>query len=299
MRTNDLILNYYNGEDAYSDGDVEGEILDIINQKIDIDSLLKKDTRWEILYHLSPQRRNILEWMDFSNVSNVLEVGAGCGALTELLCEKAQKVTAVELSKRRASIIQKRCMGFDNLDILVGNVLDVPFTEKGYDLVTLIGVLEYSGHFVDHEEPYLHLLEKLGGVLSSNGELIIAIENKFGIKYWAGAREDHTSIFFDSLEGYPKTKSVRTFGYKEINELISRSGLSVKNFMYPVPDYKLPNQIFSDSFIPSSGFLGELNHFIDNDGISLFDENLVLDGIITNENFPFFANSFLIVCGRK
>ena len=39
----------------------------------------------------------------------------------------------------------------------------------------------------------------------------IAIENKFGIKYWAGATEDHTGRIFDGIQGYGGVERVRTF----------------------------------------------------------------------------------------
>ena len=54
-------------------------------------------------------------------------------------------------------------------------------------------------------------------LLSENGKLFIAIENRFGLKYWAGAREDHTGNYFESLEGYFGNERVKTFSKKELN----------------------------------------------------------------------------------
>ena len=75
-----------------------------------------------------------------------MEIGAGCGALTGLLCDKCKKVTAVELSKRRATAAQLRCREKDNLEVIVGNLNDIEFGEK-FDYITLIGVLEYQGTY--------------------------------------------------------------------------------------------------------------------------------------------------------
>ena len=55
-------LDYYSGKDLYSDGDIEDEILDMVKSGADINKILVNDKRWPVLYHLSPLRRNLLEW---------------------------------------------------------------------------------------------------------------------------------------------------------------------------------------------------------------------------------------------
>src|SRR3989338_8758365 len=115
-------LKFYKGEDLYSDGDIENEIFDIVKENKDFTERITKDKRWPILYHLSTCRRNLLEWYPFKNNAHLLEIGAGCGALTGLFCEKVKRVKVVELSKRRAEIIEKRHKDKKNLDIYVGNI---------------------------------------------------------------------------------------------------------------------------------------------------------------------------------
>lgn len=41
---------------------------------------------------------------------------------------------------------------------------------------------------------HLKPFKKISGYLKEDGKLLIAIENKFGLKYWAGS-EDHTGKF--------------------------------------------------------------------------------------------------------
>ena len=59
-------------------------------------AILAADDRWETLYHLAPQRRNLLEWYPFPAVGRVLERFAEGGALTGLLLERSRQVVAVE-----------------------------------------------------------------------------------------------------------------------------------------------------------------------------------------------------------
>lgn len=293
-----LNLEFYKGNDSYSDGDIENDILNIVKNNRDFTDILNTDNRWAVLYHLTPLRRNLLEWYDFDENADLLEIGAGCGALTNLFCEKVKQVTAVELSKRRAEIIWARTQDKENLEIIVGNLNDIKFKKK-FDYITLIGVLEYAGLFTATENPYKDFLIKIKNLLNPGGTLIIAIENKFGIKYWAGAREDHSGRFFDSIENYPQNIGVKTFGKYELEKLIESSGFFDIQFYYPMPDYKIPIQIFSDEHLPAVGEIMYVSPNYDNDRLLLFDEKKALNNIIKNKQFEFFANSFLVFCKNR
>ncbi|MFC1839032.1 class I SAM-dependent methyltransferase [Thermodesulfobacteriota bacterium] len=290
-------LEFYSGEDLYSDGDVEDEILEIVSSGADISQVLASDKRWPVLYHLSPIRRNILEWYNPDKESRLLEIGAGCGALTGLFCEKVKEVVAVELSKRRAEIIAARNRDNSNLEIIVGNLNEISFNEK-FDYITLIGVLEYSGKYTETDNPYRDFLIRVKELLKPEGTLIIAIENKFGLKYWAGAKEDHNGRYFESIENFLNDISVRTFGKSELEELLSQSGFKDTAFYYPMPDYKLPNQVFSDDYLPDIGQILDITPNYDGERIVLFNESAVYDNIILNKQFDFFANSFLVFCNN-
>ena len=286
--------NYYKGLDLYSDGDVENTILDIVKNNNDFTDILHSTDDWAILYHLTPIRKNLLDWYDFDKSKTLLEIGGGCGASSGIFAKKLAKVTVVELSKRRAEIIYNRHKNYDNLEIIAGNLNDVKFEEK-FDYVTLIGVLEYAGKFTDGNTPFKTFLENAKSYLKPNGKLLIAIENKFGLKYWAGAREDHTGRFFDSIENYPNDKGIQTFGKDELDNLIKSVGFNQTRFYYPMPDYKLPKIIYSDDYLPKTDDLFDIfSPNFDQDRTVLFNEKEAFKNIIKNNQFPFFANSFLV-----
>ncbi|MCL2884434.1 MAG: class I SAM-dependent methyltransferase, partial [Oscillospiraceae bacterium] len=249
-----LNLSFHKDRDVYSDGDVEQDILAYIEQggEQDWERVLEADSRWPVFYHLHPARKNILNWYPFKEGAQVLEVGAGMGAVTGALCEKAAHVTAVELSLRRAEAIDKRCGGRDNLEVMVANFNDIVF-DRQFDCITLVGVLEYASLYTRSENPFLDFLTKLKALLKPGGKLLIAIENKFGMKYFAGAPEDHTGRLYDGLGGYVQSGSgVRTFGHGEIQRLLDSAGFPKLKFYYPLPDYKFPNVIFTDAFLPDT-----------------------------------------------
>ncbi len=287
-------LDFYKGLDHYSDGNIEDGILEIVKYTNDFTDILNSTDSWPIFYHLSPIRRNLLSWYNFDKNESLLEIGGGCGAFSGMFAEKLKDVKVVELSKRRSEIIYNRHKNYNNLEIIVGNLNDIIFKEK-FNYVTLIGVLEYAGKFTDGNTPFKTFLENIKSYLKPEGKLILAIENKFGIKYWAGAKEDHTGRFFDSIENYQNDKSIQTFGKFELDSLLKEVGFNKINFYYPTPDYKLPKCIYSDDYLPKVNDLFDVfSQNFDQNRYVLFNEREALKNIINNNQFPFFANSFLI-----
>ncbi len=57
----------------------------------------------------------------------VLEIGAGLGNLTYFLAKKAKKVVAIEKDKRLAEILEKRFKDFGNVEVVVGDALEIDY----------------------------------------------------------------------------------------------------------------------------------------------------------------------------
>ncbi len=292
-------LKWYKDEDLYSDGPIEDTIIQIIaeNEPEEYTEAIARAMCWPTYYHLTHLRKNILNWYPFKEGSSVLEIGCGLGAITSVLCDKCQSVTAVELSRRRATAALLRCRERENLEIIVGNLNDIEF-EKKFDYITLIGVLEYQGTFTDADNPYLDFLMEIKKLLKPDGKLLIAIENKYGLKYWCGAREDHTGMPFEGMNQYTlSNREVRTFARRELEELVKESGFGNTYFYYPMPDYKLPTVVYSQGSLPQNENMHNLEPYYIPDRTTLVaDEMEIYKDVIENGVFEFFANSFLVEC---
>lgn len=293
----ELDYSLYRGEDIYSDGEIEDTILDLVqnNPPREFDRIIEEKKNWPILYHLSEKRANIIEWMPIEKDMKVLEVGAGCGAITGALADKAGYVTCIDLSKKRSLINAYRNKEKDNICIRVGNFQDIePVLTEKYDIITLIGVLEYARYYINSEEPFLDFLSIIKKHLTESGKIVVAIENKLGLKYFAGCQEDHVDSYFMGIEGYKTKEKIRTFSKKEIMKLAEQAGLRTE-FYYPYPDYKFPAILYSDSYLPKKGELNNNVRNFDKQRLKLFDEAAVFDSVIEEGLFPEFSNSFLIV----
>lgn len=289
-----LNLTFYKGEDIYSDGDIENDLLEAVQHPELIQDVLMEHNDWPFLYHLSPIRENILEWYDFNPEGTVLEIGSGCGAISGLLCKKTKRVIGIDLSKRRSLINATKNQMYDNLEIMVGNFEDIQLEER-FDYVTLIGVFEYSIYYINDEHPFEMMLKRVKDYLKPDGKLIIAIENKYGLKYWAGASEDHTGGFFDGIQNYAGVDRVRTFSRRTIERMLTDAGFKTNDFYYPMPDYKMPTEIYSDDYLPRAGVIRNIGASYDRERYHLFDEEQTYDALCEDGLFAEFANSFLII----
>ena len=294
-----LDYTFYPGEDLYSDGDVEEKLLEIAGgDPGKIAERIAEEKDWAVLYHFSPVRENIVSWIPFKKTDKVLEIGAGCGAVTGALAAGAGSVTCVELSRRRSRINALRHRDMEGIEILVGNYGEIePGLAADYDYVTLIGVFEYASSYIEGdstEGQYLTFLKQAASHLKPGGTLVMAIENRLGLKYWAGCREDHTGGLFDGLEDYPRPTHAHTFSKPALEALFARAGFAGWQFYYPFPDYKLPTRIFSDGRLPLEGELPDNIWNFDRERLVLFDEGRVWDSLIRDGLFPLFANSFLV-----
>ena len=309
IRIGDVTVKFLSEKSAasrdYSDGPVENDMLALVmspDYATNREQMLANSPSWPMYYHFSPVRANIINWKTFLPSTRILEIGAGCGAITESLLEVVDDsvcIDALELSEKRAMINAYRNKSKKNLQILVGNLEE--FSASGYDYVICVGVLEYAGKFISDEEPFRGFLEKLRSFLKPGGELILAIENKLGLKYFNGAREDHVGRYYESLMDYPQYTGIRTFSKKELRELLRDAGYKELEFYIPVPDYKIPSFVINERIFEEGVDMSFLSRSApapsyDQPRIHSSSEQLLTRTVVEAGLYGDLSNSFLVRC---
>ena len=290
---------------GYTDGVwVEQYLTDAFNATDDLStSSAELETHiidWNTEYHLTRKRHNLLANLSYDRSHSVLEIGCGCGAISRFLGETFDNVTSVEGSYERARLARMRTRDLDTVEVVNSRFQDLG-VEHAFDAVFCIGVWEYSPSYVDGPTPFEDGLAAMKRMLKPGGYLVLAIENQFGLKYFANAREDHTGTFFEGPEGYPRTSHrVSTFGRKDLENRLSDLG-ETSEFFYPVPDYKIPDALLSQKAFekldcgellgafPERDYAGQKSPF--------FDTRLVWPQLARNGMAADMANSFLAVIG--
>lgn len=215
--------------------------------------------------NLSQFKKNIISWYPIEKGQSVLEIGNDEEIVKELK-EKTEK----------------------NSSISVEDILNQKSNNEKYDYVVLIGIFEK----LSNKQEIIKVLEFSKKALKENGKILLAMKNKFGMKYWAGdniqkGEKPYISII-DSKENL--------LGLTQIKNILNTLELKYK-FYYPLPDYEITNVIFTNEFMPDNESIDARDlTFCNDDSTLFFSERDAYKQILNTDKdkFPFFANSFFI-----
>ena len=273
---------------------------------LDSDELASRIKDLPSYFNLGVGRSVLLRSLDLPPDSTVLELGAGCGAITRYLGESFARVEAIEQNPLRAEIARQRCRDLDNVLVSCKDLKNHLFSPK-YDIVVVIGVLEYAPvHIFPQESPRTAALEFLRlarSALTTTGHLVLAIENRLGLDYWAGAPEPHTGRPYDGIHQYPNAGSQITFSRIELQELLEDAGLPYRSFHYCFPDYHFARTILSSVGDERKHFLHNWVDFThespSNQKKPTFNKLLAAKSLSESGMLREFANAFLVVAGTR
>lgn len=292
----DIGLNYRDGG--------EEAVLKLIREAKDItstsDELVRGAVGWAQTYHLHPARANVVRALELPRNARVLEIGAGCGAITRFLGERCAAVDALEPVPSRAAAARARTRDLGNVEVFVGELDDVP-AEQAYDVIAVIGVLEYVAAGGRDIDPYVAFLRSINERLVDGGTLVLAIENRLGVKYLAGAPEDHSDRPFDSLEGYPIGTPARTFARNELSDLLRHADLR-PSFYSAFPDYKMTRVVLGELPEASRSLYHRIPQFPSPDWVTprahLVDERSFWRTLVEAELEGQAGNSFVVLATK-
>ncbi len=258
------------------------------------DEVLSADGRWEVFFHLSDMRQALFGWYDMPRDADVLEIGCGFGALTGVLAERAAHVAALDDSLFRARACAKRWDKMDNVDVYAGQLRDIPFPQR-FDVIVLVDVLPRVAGGDTSLAPYAAYLKSLLAYLKPQGRLLLAMDNRLGLKFFCGAHDPYADELFGELPG--ANDKGRLFTKAEAGEILAEAGFLYWKFYYPLPDYRLPQFIFTDDALPDPS-LGEVMLPYDpTPDTRVLPEAALYADAVRNDLFPGMVNSFLIECG--
>ncbi|MBR1629508.1 MAG: hypothetical protein IJ679_09665 [Lachnospiraceae bacterium] len=294
-----------------------------INQREN--TTLEESTDPYYLKHLSPIRWNLLEWMNFSGDEAILEIGGSTGLMTQFFCEKARKVISVVEDSGEAYVNGIRNRSYKNLSICTPKVESIPeysqWTEEIYmeslegcaesfNLVAMIGVgesvLSYLNTICSKKEdsgtiadPFLSALKFAALALKSNGRLILALNNRIGLQYFAGKTDAACPHLFDSIQKNRESRQEYSFTKNRLDAMLESAGFQNLEYFYPVPDYLYPSMLYSDRYLPKAGDVRPTSTHYDQERYQFFDEKKAFDSLCEDGLFDVFANSFLVLAERS
>ncbi len=259
--------------------ELERKILGLVEAYgTDYKGLLRDNPNLDYLYAFSPQRENLMEWYPMRRDAKLLQIGSDFGALTGVYSRKVAQVDVLDTSWPSLEINRERHVehgACKNIQYVQGTIEEyLAQTKERYDYIVIAGSLDE-----DYQEQF-RLVRRL---LKPAGELIMAVCNPLGVKYWAGAKKDDVSL-----------------SLKKVIALLSEDGTGEDlEFYYPMPDYKLPVTIYSDAYLPGVEDLADAIGAYDYPKYSFFDVGAAYAEVCGDGRFTEFANSYLVIWRRS
>lgn len=241
----------------------------------DFSKTLDSKSKIKNILALSEIRENILNWYDFKQDATILELNGNYGEITGLLCKRAKRVVSIESSKKYATIIEKRHKDKENLELIVGNFEKIELLEQ-FDYVVIVGMVENLKEALSYAKKHL----------KEEGTILLAVNNRFGVKAWITTKEEAKVVNNQKI----------AISKERLEQLLK--GMKVE-YYYPLPDYKMPNVIYTSKGMPTiSNIYRDLTY---KDETVNFKEVDAYREILQNnpEDFKKFANSFLLEISKE
>jgi ubiquinone/menaquinone biosynthesis C-methylase UbiE len=189
-----------------------------------------------------------------NNNRRSLDIGSGLGNLSEMLSHYYDEVYSLEAVPERIEFQKRRFKNsnVNNVTIVRGNALELPFPDDYFDLVVCNGVLEWVGIMNNTDRPprevQLSFLREVKRVLSDKGCLYIGAENRFGraANFLVKRYGRSAVVYSDDTSNRENEKEWRGGGYrtytysiKGYNSLLREAGFKFKSY-WAFPSYNKP-----------------------------------------------------------
>ena len=233
-------------------------------------------------------KRNIIHWYPEQKDKKILQIGIVDEEIIEELCTKFQKAIIVVNNEEQKQKIQKE-NNIENLEVIID------FAELGnkkIDYISLIGTME--NYEINNETKAYKKLQKILDIVSNyineESKIILVADNKYGMKFWT------------TLQAQKNILCNQTFALSKtmIEKILKEKGFEYFKYYYVLPDYKVPNAIFTDKYLPNMESIHRNFLYGEEDYVSFNQTDAYIEILKEDpEKFKFFANSFFIEIGKK
>lgn len=165
--------------------------------------------------------------------------------------------------------------------------------EGMWDYIVVSDAFARVSNLFEGNAPYQKFFEEIKKHLKPNGHVILAVDNRYGLTYFAGSKERLTGKYFEGLEGYGHSEGICTFSKEAVLSMVREAGFTAVKTYYPYPNYRYMTALYTDEHLPSPGELTRNLCNFEEERAVLFNEAAVFDGLIKEGKFQEFSNSYL------
>lgn len=165
-----------------------------------------------------------------------------------------------------------------------------------YDFIISVADLEREKY------PDLFLL-RCKKLLKPEGHLLLAVNNRFGLKYFCGDRDPYTNRNFDGIEDYKRAYSSandtfqgRCYNKAELKKMLIVSGFEKIKFFSVLTDLDNPSLIYAEDYLPNEDLSNRVFPTYNYKDSIFLEEAGLYNSLIENGMFHQMANAYLIEC---
>lgn len=172
------------------------------------------------------------------------------------------------------------------------------FKNSSYDIVAGFGIIERAA------EPG-KLLKKLYECLTDDGHMLVAADNRIGIRYFCGDKDAFTGQVFDGIDNYkvysmgPGGEKKRAYAKAEYEEMLEKAGFINKRFYTALPNIENPRLLFAEDVFPNEKLEHRIYPEYRNPSTVFLEEERLYDTLIQNGLFHPMGNGYLIECTKS
>ena len=207
----ELVKKYFNKDAAEYEQYYNGKDIDEIQHK------LRKRNDWKTYTSVLD---DLLK--GDNQIDNVIDVGCGIGNfLLELVSKKKfTTIVGMDFLKETMKIAHEKKQYFGTVDFVQGNLLNMPFKERSFDLTVCVNVLHHV-----HKEDFPKALEELTRI--TKNYLMVEIRN----------RDNLLGFYYENISLRRKYKNLPqyTMSIPELHHMIERHRFTIERIKGKLP----------------------------------------------------------------
>ncbi len=218
--------------------------------------------------------------------------------VNQISLEKEDKFCVNQISLEKRDNIKECAMDTsEHCEECQGNLDSANIDEKeSYDIIIAVDTIEYAFDVV-------HVLRFIRSLLKPDGKLLVAADNRLGIRYFCGDQDIFTGKNYDSIENYRhllpwerETITGRTYSKAELLCFLEKAGF-LKHCVYSVfPRISNPQLLLAEDYMPNEALdIRVFPEYNNPDIVFLMEEELYPD-LMKNGLLHGMANGFFIEC---
>jgi len=258
-------------------------------------NIIKRDNRWEVSYYLSDIPNGLFAWYPFESTAEVLVIGGLFGAFLMSISRRCKNVMVVEKDGYRAHFLKKRMTHIKNVSVINSDVIQYQKTsERLFDYIVWVIDENIDCFNKDDYEIYFLIMKEL---LAPKGKILAVIPNRIGTRFICGERDNHSGMPF---EGITDNYSVPyRFSRSELMDFLKNMNFNTIEFYYPFPDYRNPQLIYTDAYLPMEDIRERIKVYISRNKERVLCESRLYGILAKDDILNFFSNYFIVECGNN